>query len=363
MTNRYWTKQTNHGTGDWTNTNMWSATSGGVGGASMPNGGDDVFFDANSFDQAGAVVTVNTDIDVRDMNWTGALYSPEFKRDHIIYCYGDVTFIAAMTITGAGEEAIYFFKGGGAKLTTNGLVITTTLYVNGGTVLTLQDDLTMSGSGHALGIYWGTLDTNNKTVNLTNGADFELAGEVTKQETLTLGASSFTCSNFVFYGSPTNVIITASTSTIYCNDTFRGNGKTYNNLVLSGDNDHTITGSNTFNTLTIPAPAGANKWVFFGDGTTQTVTDFVASGASGHVVHLVRDSTSWSIVKAGGGTVLVQYATVNYCTASPATTWYYDGTTTVTNSTGWYSSVVGKKLFGVTCSKIMGVAISKLNGS
>lgn len=362
MANRYWTKQTNHGTGDWSNTNMWSLTSGGAGGAGVPDGGDNALFDANSFDQAGAVVTVDTDIDISAINWTGALYTPEFKRDHIIYCIGDVTFISGMTITGAGEEAIYFYNGTAQKLTTNGLVVTTRLFVNGGTVVTLQDDLTMSGSDNPMGIYYGTLDTNNMTVNLTNGSNLEMAGEVTKQETLTLGSSSLTCSNFYIWDVPTNIIITASTSTIYCNGVFSGGGKTYNNLVLSGDDDHTIISSNTFNTLTIPAPTGTEKWAYFRTASTQTVTNFVASGTSGHIIYLERGGAStWGIAKVGGGTILVQYAVIIYCAASPADTWYYDGTTSIRNSTGWYSSAAGKKLFGATCSKIWGVVVSKIN--
>lgn len=44
MASRYWVG----GTGNWSNTARWSATSGGAGGASVPVAIDDVFFDANS---------------------------------------------------------------------------------------------------------------------------------------------------------------------------------------------------------------------------------------------------------------------------------------------------------------------------
>lgn len=54
MANRYWV---NNG-GDWSQTSHWSTTSGGAGGASVPNDADDVFFDTNSFSSNAQTVTV-----------------------------------------------------------------------------------------------------------------------------------------------------------------------------------------------------------------------------------------------------------------------------------------------------------------
>jgi hypothetical protein len=44
MANRFWVG----GSGNWSDTAHWSASSGGAGGVSVPGGADDVFFDANS---------------------------------------------------------------------------------------------------------------------------------------------------------------------------------------------------------------------------------------------------------------------------------------------------------------------------
>ena len=46
------------GTGNWTDPNHWSATSGGIGGAGVPNGRDIVHFDSLSFSQNDQVVTL-----------------------------------------------------------------------------------------------------------------------------------------------------------------------------------------------------------------------------------------------------------------------------------------------------------------
>lgn len=57
MANRYW----RGGTGSWHDTAHWSASSGGVGGQSVPTTSDNVFFDSNSFSGTGQIVTLPWD--------------------------------------------------------------------------------------------------------------------------------------------------------------------------------------------------------------------------------------------------------------------------------------------------------------
>lgn len=56
MANRYWVGNT----GLWDDTDHWSLTSGGVGGASIPTINDDVFIDANSFTEPGQYIEFGT---------------------------------------------------------------------------------------------------------------------------------------------------------------------------------------------------------------------------------------------------------------------------------------------------------------
>ncbi|AFM05370.1 hypothetical protein Fleli_3029 [Bernardetia litoralis DSM 6794] len=95
-TNRtlYWVGNT----GDWGNTNNWSATSGGAGGECLPTLNDDVFFDANSFNAAGQTVTVDIDSECKDIIWTGATGNPTITGVNTLNMQigGDVTLIAAM---------------------------------------------------------------------------------------------------------------------------------------------------------------------------------------------------------------------------------------------------------------------------
>jgi hypothetical protein len=56
MADRYWVGNT----GLWDDTDHWSLTSGGVGGASIPTINDDVFIDANSFTEPGQYIEFGT---------------------------------------------------------------------------------------------------------------------------------------------------------------------------------------------------------------------------------------------------------------------------------------------------------------
>lgn len=119
MANRYWIG----GTGNWSDTTHWSATSGGEYGASVPTSKDDVFFDVNSFSrtwlqinqltwaeinnmtwaelEAPLYQTVNVDINAvcKDMDWTGATGYPILGGSGRLDVYGEFISIPEMTIS------------------------------------------------------------------------------------------------------------------------------------------------------------------------------------------------------------------------------------------------------------------------
>ncbi len=107
VTNRtlYWVGNN----GDWGNTNNWSAISGGAGGECLPTLSDDVFFDANSFNGTGQIVTINVDAETRDMTWTNATNNPTITGTNAfnLQMGGDVTLIATMNWNFDGET---FFR-------------------------------------------------------------------------------------------------------------------------------------------------------------------------------------------------------------------------------------------------------------
>lgn len=94
--NLYWVG----GSGKWEETEHWSYSSGGLGGACIPTPIDNVFFDENSFTEANQKVEYSGAI-CRSMDWTGSKFDPTFDGTGMIL-YGSLTFIREMSFIGSG---------------------------------------------------------------------------------------------------------------------------------------------------------------------------------------------------------------------------------------------------------------------
>ena len=88
----------------------------------------------------------------------------------------------------------------------------------------------------------GILNTNNQTITAVNG--FTTGG--TTSRTLSLGTSIINCESFAYSGS--GLILNIGTSIIISTGNFSGNGETYYEVRLNGNNA-TIYGNNYFTTL------------------------------------------------------------------------------------------------------------------
>jgi gliding motility-associated-like protein len=162
------------GTGSWSDAAHWSFSSGGPGGACVPTGGDDVFFDGNSFPTAGAIVMLNTEnAYCRSMTWTGSTGRPLLMGalDRNLHIFGSLTFISNMVLDFSGD--IYFESGKpGNTINTAGKVFKKDGYFDGSGDWTLQDSLIIT---RELFFNQGGLNTNSKLVacelfNSSNGA-------------------------------------------------------------------------------------------------------------------------------------------------------------------------------------------------
>ena len=147
-----------------------------------------------------------------------------------------------------------------------------------------------------------------------------------------------------------NLTLNAGTSNLVLADlsantiTFHGGNQTYNKLWFF-DNDtppgtatYEIRGNNTIAELgkTKVVPLNLN----FQAGSTTNIGTWSVNGNSGNITTLTSSSTSqYTLNKTGGGTVTVEYANISYANASPANTWYVDGTDidsgNNTNFVGW----------------------------
>ena len=157
--NLYWVG----GSGNWNDPANWSLTSGGAGGACIPSGTDNVFFDVNSFTGPGETVLVDTEnIYCRDMDWTGALFNPSFAGgfDPALHIFGSLTMIEAMFYQFGG---LMFFESQevGKTITTGNHLINKIEFIGNGGQWSLQDSLK---SETFIVFNAGTLNTNDQYV-------------------------------------------------------------------------------------------------------------------------------------------------------------------------------------------------------
>lgn len=284
MANRYWVG----GTATWDNTagTKWAATSGGAGGASVPTNIDDVFFDANST----GVVTIGIfGGTAKSVNCTG--FTGTLTGSTGLNVSGSVTLVAGMTYSVTGP----LFIDATGTLITAGKTLnhSITFSASGGTV-TLGDALTLS-STRTLVFSQGTFDTANFSVT----AGF-IDGSTSFTRAITLGSSTITLNgigNVIDFTTTTGLTFTAGTSQINITDsapTLIGGGRTFYNVSFTSATAgiRSITGTNTFNNLTLTASAlglstlelAANQTVngaFTSAGSSALARGFVSSGAVG----------------------------------------------------------------------------------
>jgi hypothetical protein len=334
MADRFWVG----GTGNWSdNTNHWSATSGGSPGASKPTSADNVYFDENSFSASGQVVTINEAANCLNMDWTGA-NSPTLAGSSNLNIYGDLTFISAMSCTMTGY---LYFKGTLSRnINTANINMTTHVALMGtvGTeVLTLQSDLTCGN----LEIYKSIIALNGKIVNC---ASLVAGGTLTRGLDMT-GSPVLNASGSITM-SGTGMTLTPGTSTIIMtgnSKTFAGGGLTYHNVRFS-DTPTTVTGANTFNTLTVDP----GKTCKLTAGTTQTASALEWDGAN------IQSSTAGAAatVSVASGTVEVTGATIKDITATGGATFNAIDCIDSGGNTGWnfYYTASGSTAVSTTAS-------------
>jgi hypothetical protein len=207
----------------------------------------------------------------------------------------------------------------------------------GGTVTVASTINGLSLNQITMGAFTGTLDFSVNNPNITITAQFSISGSGTR--TLKLGSGTFTLSpgggnNTAWFATTTTgLTFTAGTSTIVYNGTtsvavnsFAGGGLTYNNVTLANSAAPAVTmqiaGSNTFNSLTVTAPALVKL-----TGTTTATTLTLAGTSFSNAIALLNDNQpSATTISVASGTV-----TCNWC-AIAGLTFSGGATFTATNS-------------------------------
>ena len=339
MADRYWILGT--GTWDATSTTNWSASSGGAGGASVPTGSDNVFFDANSNVGTDAFTVTMAD-------------SPRVCADFIASGLDGTMTLAGTSI---GLTVFNNLDWPATNFIRSYTGTTTFATTNTGRTVTTNGKTLISGNFDGVGGSWslGSAFTCS-TLTLTNGT-FDLAGYTSTSsvrfqtaggaKNLTFNGGTLTCSGagaFEFNNAaPTNFTTTAGTGTGTISmtnaiaKTFVGGGSTFNCTLNQGAGGTlTITGSNTFSDITNTRKSVSAVSILFTAGTTNTFTNWNASGESTRLLTIGSVTANGHTLSKASGTVSADFLSISRSTATGGAAWYAGANSTDGgNNSGW----------------------------
>lgn len=321
--------------GNWSSTSIWSTSSGGASGASIPLPQDTVILDSNS-----GVGTVTADMprmggDLTTTNYTGTLAFNSTANS----VYGSVVLGSGMTIS--GTQTTSFSGRGSETITSNSKTLTQGITINTSGSYSIQDNLSVS---NIVTLTRGTFDLNSFNAQSTT---FVSSGSETR--TITLGSGTYTVTS-ASAGTPWNMsstgTVTSTTGTIKYTGggpaalVFAGGGKTYGTLWFDrgvGAGSITISGSNTFTEFKDTGTAAHS--LLFTAGTTQTIGTWTVSGSSGNVITIdSTTTTNFNLVKTGGGQTSSDWLAIANSTVTPTSTWCAGANSTDGGggNSGWY---------------------------
>ena len=297
MANRYWVG----GAGTWntTSTTNWSASSGGGSGASVPTSADSVFFD-----QAGTyTVTMTGGLNCLDITVSAGTVTFAQGTSPTLNIAGSMTLLAG-TVWSTAASITFSATSGARTITTNGVTINAANFQIGPTgiantaTFTLGSALTVAST---LGVASGTFDTSSIGNYAVTCVQFSSNNATTR--TINLNGStinaSFNAQSALNFGTITGLTFNAGTSQINLSSTTSGissGGLTFYNVSFTSvvGASISITGSNTFNTLSFASRTGtmgitpvtfnANQTIgtlTLNAGTTAAFRTFLASDTIG----------------------------------------------------------------------------------
>ncbi|MES2332153.1 MAG: LamG-like jellyroll fold domain-containing protein [Bacteroidota bacterium] len=362
------------GGGNWTDfASHWATTSGGSSFyLQIPQSGDNVHFDVNSFTASGKTITLNVAASCNNMDWTGVSNTPTFAGSSALNIYGSMFLASGMNVS--LSSAISFLATSGVQtINTFGKSLSSNLTFNGvGGSWTFAGPVVTTGTINLLA---GSLNTNSQAVN---ASVFGSSGSLARS--LTLGSTVFTVSDYNTpwsISSSTGMTLNAGTSSIICTwnnagyaPNFTGGSFTYYDVSFTGALNfranvsgglgyHNITSatglllsananavfndvlaagavqinnSNTFNSLTL----SAGYVHTFGANTIQTVGSLIASGTCNAVLTLNSGSAgTQATIKQLSGAVNLSYINLRDINATGGAVFTANNAINSGNNTGW----------------------------
>ncbi len=293
---RYWVG----GTGNWSSTTKWSASSGGGSGASVPTSLDNVVFDSasNATAYTATIDAAAGGVRMKSLTIAGpASGNVTLAGSQAIAIHDNVTLPATgltRTYTGAITLA---GSTTGRTLTTNGVALGGAIAVNGVSCgWSLSSAL--NNPSDTVTITNGTFDSANFTVTIAG-----ISSNNANTRTVSFGSSviNLAGANSVTFGttetSLANLTFTAGTSQINCSSsipTLSGNNQTFYNVSFTGTtpNPVTLNGVNSFNNLSFTGVTSAGlKNISLTANQTVTGTLTFSAGTDATMRHFCRSDT------------------------------------------------------------------------
>jgi len=334
--------------GNWTDGNHWSTSSGGPAANCIPTPTDTVYFDANSFSLNNQIVLVNDLAYFKAMKWIGITESPVLALDTNMMAYGDVQFHNNMSvIRNVNQAGIQYNEA--ANLSPNGASIDCNFRItmpNNTDALNIQNALIMSDTSSIL-LLTGAINTLNNPIVTGTFQTLNDPNSNAETRTLTLGSSQVQLKIAFLSEFDNDFSLNAGTSHVYIGDTviyipdtigykndLKTNNLTFYDVTLNFQGvvlEQTVSGNNTFNKLRIIPGSKIN----FTSGSNQTVNDsLLIIGTCADSIRLYSFDPGQFTFTKSGTKVKVQCVKLADCIISSAQNAYFS-TSGGNNGANW----------------------------
>lgn len=349
--------------GTWTDTDCWSASSGGAGGETAPGSSDAVIFDTNSGNTSMSLNSSNrAAASLTISNYTGTLAF----GSNTLTVSGNVTLGTGMTFTGTGALII----NAASTMTSNGITVPGGLTLASAVTYTLADNWAVTGTC-TLGVTGSTTTINDNTLTCNSSLALGVStGNVLGTTTIVMGGTGSITASILTTGTLRNNFTINSSGTVTCATTIRyqtgtltytagtvsaasctlvlpaaatitvnASGLTIGTVSITAGNQ-TFNGTNgfTMGTLSQLVAGGSHT---FKESLTYTITSslrITATSASPTTIASASAMTAFNL-NVVGATVALAYVTATDITSS---TPVYVYTGSLTRTTNWTSgSVIG----------------------
>jgi alpha-tubulin suppressor-like RCC1 family protein len=334
--------------GNWTDGNHWSTSSGGPAANCIPTPTDTVYFDANSFSLNNQIVLVNDLAYFKAMKWIGITESPVLALDTNMMAYGDVQFHNNMSVNrNVNQAGIQYNEA--ANLSPNGASIDCNFRIqmpNNTDALNIQNALIMSDTSSIL-LLTGAINSLNNPIVTGTFQTLNDPNSNAETRTLTLGSSQVQLKIAFLSEFDNDFSLNAGTSHVYIGDTviyipdtigykndLKTNNLTFYDVTLNFQGvvlEQTVSGNNTFNKLRIIPGSKIN----FTSGSNQTVNDsLLIIGTCADSIRLYSFDPGQFTFTKSGTKVKVQCVKLADCIISSAQNAYFS-TSAGNNGANW----------------------------